>query len=260
MTLVLNERGVALHHCDWRALAEVAREAGGVDAVIVDAPYSERCHAGHDEQTRSVNEANSSALRALDYRPWTKDDVREFVAAWAPLTRNWIVSLTDSDLSPHWREAFDEFGLLSFARVPSIESGATVRFNGDGPPNWTVDVMPARTRESRHQGAWKPSAFYLTPRELKPVVGGKPVSLMRALVRDYTRPGDLVCDPCAGAGTLGVACIAEGRRALLGDMDAAHVEIARKRLLSCPGEQKRLRLDVDAPRMEQADLLGKVGT
>jgi site-specific DNA-methyltransferase (adenine-specific) len=35
---------------------------------------------------------------------------------------------------------------------------------------------------------------------------------MEALIRDFTDPGDLVCDPFAGSGTTGVAAIRLGRR------------------------------------------------
>jgi tRNA G10 N-methylase Trm11 len=51
---------------------------------------------------------------------------------------------------------------------------------------------------------------------------------MRALVRDYSRPGDLVCDPCCGAGTTLRAAIEEGRRAIGGDIDAGRLAHARK--------------------------------
>jgi DNA modification methylase len=51
------------------------------------------------------------------------------------------------------------------------------------------------------------------------VVGSKPLWLMRALVRDYSRPGDLVCDPCAGGGTTLAAARAEGRRSVGAELD-----------------------------------------
>lgn len=237
VTRLLDERGAEVWHCDWRGLLERARELGGVDSLIVDAPYSERCHAGHDEQASHIP-SEDGIRRRLQYACWGQQEVDAFVDAWGTLVRNWFVSLTDSDLAPLWRAAFDRVGLLSFARIPSIESGATVRFNGDGPPNWTVDVMVARTRGPRHQGAWRPAPYYLHPREQKPVVGGKPLSLMRALVRDYTRPGDLVCDPCGGAMTTGLACVMEGRRFLGGDAMREHAEMGAERLRAAPGETK----------------------
>ncbi len=60
-------------------------------------------------------------------------------------------------------------------------------------------------------------------------MGGKPLWLMRSLVRDYSRPGDLICDPCAGGGTTLLAAATEGRRAVGAEMDPKHYEIARKR-------------------------------
>jgi site-specific DNA-methyltransferase (adenine-specific) len=62
------------------------------------------------------------------------------------------------------------------------------------------------------------------------VAGGKPLWLMRAIVRDYTRPGDLVCDPCAGGATTLLAAAMEGRRAVGAEMDPVTFEKASKRL------------------------------
>ena len=228
-----------VHHCDWRELARRVRdEVGQVDALIVDAPYSERTHKGHDEQTKSINAASGDALRQIDYRPWAQADVAAFVSAWAPLVRNWFVSITDEDLRGPWRQELHDAGMLTFARVPAIETGATVRFNGDGTPNWTTDVVTARTRDARHQGAWEPRPYYIVPREKKPVVGGKPLLLMEQIVEGYTRPGDLVCDPCAGGGTTLLAAKLLGRRYVGSDIDLAHVEIARERLAHLPTQAK----------------------
>jgi site-specific DNA-methyltransferase (adenine-specific) len=72
---------------------------------------------------------------------------------------------------------------------------------------------------------------YVMSQGTRPVIrGGKPVSLMRAIVRDYSRPGELVCDPCAGAGTTGVAAIHEGRRFAGWEIDPRASRIAETRL------------------------------
>lgn len=297
-SLVLAERGVSLYRAHWRALAEVAREAGGVDAIACDPPYSARTHKGHDDGTNGANDAarerpdiNGNATRyalglpmarrTLTYSAWSDDDVTAFVNAWAPLTRGWFVALTDHVLVPAYEAALEACGFYVFSPVACVEPGSRFRATGDGHSQWSCQAVIARPQSGPWLTEWREKrracgdacsldGAYIVGagqgdarsgrRDGSRLPGGKPLSLMRALVRDHSFRGDLVADPTAGGGTLGVACIAEGRRALLGDMDAAHVEIARKRLLSCPGEQKRLRLDVDAPRMEQADLLGRVGT
>ena len=53
---------------------------------------------------------------------------------------------------------------------------------------------------------------------------------MRAIVRDYSRPGDLVVDPFCGSGTTALACAMEGRRCITSEEKPEHYEIARKRL------------------------------
>ncbi len=261
-TLVLSERGVDLHLCDWRALAETARAAGGVDGVFADTPYSQRTHAGHDS---GVDQSNTDAYEGrpskrtptlhrneLAYAYWTAADVRDFVGAWQPLTRGWFLSLTDHVLAPAWEEALDAAGMYTFAPIACVDVGSRIRLVGDGPSNWTTWLVAARPKTREFQRWGTLDGAYVVPPGVREqrrtgvtsVVGGKTTWLMRALVKDYSRPGDTLCDPTSGAGTLGVACIAEGRRALLGDRDASHVEIARKRILAAPGYQHRISLDI----------------
>lgn len=61
----------------------------------------------------------------------------------------------------------------------------------------------------------------------------KPGDLMRWLVAKI--PGELILDPFGGSGTTGVAAIAEGRRCLLIEKEAAYVDIARKRIAEAMG-------------------------
>ena len=86
------------------------------------------------------------------------------------------------------------------------------------------------------------------------VAGAKPPNLMRALVRDYTRPGDLVCDPCAGGGTTLLAAVQEGRRAVGSEMDpethAKAVERLKRKLA-----QSDLWAACERVKAEQPDLL-----
>jgi DNA modification methylase len=52
---------------------------------------------------------------------------------------------------------------------------------------------------------------------------------MERLVEYYSRPGDLVCDPCCGAGTALLAALRTGRRAVGGDAMREHAELAADR-------------------------------
>ena len=58
----------------------------------------------------------------------------------------------------------------------------------------------------------------------------KPVALMEKCLRVFTSPGELVCDPFAGSGTTGVACLRLGRRFVGWERDPKYHAIAVKRL------------------------------
>lgn len=63
------------------------------------------------------------------------------------------------------------------------------------------------------------------------IVGGKPPSLISAIMRDYSRPGDLVCDPFSGGGTTGVVAARLGRRFAGREIDPDTAEKANNRIL-----------------------------
>jgi DNA modification methylase len=63
----------------------------------------------------------------------------------------------------------------------------------------------------------------------------KPVSLLRELVRKLP-PGCVILDPFAGSGSLGLAAMLEGRRAVLIESDAGHYAAALKRLRAADGQ------------------------
>lgn len=232
---------------DWRtALADVAM----VDALIVDAPYSERTHNGHDAGIPSssvaergyrekqwhradgrVEKAWSGERQTIDYASMAPADVQEFVASWHPRCRGWFVSITDHDLWPAWRDALEAAGRYVFSPIPLVETGGRVRLSGDGPSSWTCWLCVARPRREPWSSWGTLPGAYVQGAERKPIVVGKPLSAMRAIIRDYTRPGDLVCDPLAGAGTTLIAACKEGRRGVGAELDPTTALRAVKRLL-----------------------------
>jgi hypothetical protein len=243
--------------CSHATLAAAMTAASiACDALIVDAPYSARTHNGHDGGMEDVNEAArqdvrdnvaryalglSPMRRQIGYIAWTPADVAAFVGLWHPLTRGWIGSLTDTDLMHSWSAAMEEVYRYAFSPLACIESGSRFRAVGDGPPQWATWLCLSRPR-SREWARWAtiearaargalplPGA-YVGPSERKDVVGGKPAWLMRRIVADYSAPGDLVCDPCMGAGTTLVAAVELGRRAIGCEPDAGRFAIAARRL------------------------------
>lgn len=55
-----------------------------------------------------------------------------------------------------------------------------------------------------------------------------PKWLARDLILSWSNPGDLVCDPMAGSGTVGMMALETGRRAVLIDSSEEYCELMRK--------------------------------
>jgi hypothetical protein len=212
-----------------------------VDAVIVDAPYSARTHGGHDDATRAdgsgVRAGKREHTKPIAFPPWSAEDVAECVDTLAPRCRGWFLSMTDHALAPSWCSSLDRAGFYVFAPLPLVEIGSRVRLLGDGPASWVTWIIAARPRSGAFRdgtacnrwGALR-GAYIFTGRGDRVIVGGKRTEAMRALVRDYTRPGDLVCDPCSGGGTTARACQLEGRRFVGAEVDPETYRSARARL------------------------------
>lgn len=189
-----------------------------VDAVITDPPYGQRTHEGQREGGEDGYERTSIA-----YACWTPEDVFEFVTSWSPRCRGWMACLTSHDLIDAYRTAYEVSGRYSFAPVPCVTPGMTVRLQGDGPSSWAVYLCVARPRRAEFIG-WGalPGAYVIKGGDRKGNGGGgrgKPAQLCEALVRDYSRPGQTIADPCAGWAHILAAAERLGRNSIGAEID-----------------------------------------
>ena len=214
---------MTIHHSAWQDAAWPET----VDCIITDPPYSARTHTGHNALFHSVGD---DMRRAIDYTHLTPAMCREWAAAWAPRVRYWVAVMCDHVLIPVWQDAFQAAGLCVFAPVPCVITGMTVRMSGDGPSSWTIYLMVARTKKAAKWGTL-PGAYVVPVYHDKTArIGGKPLSLMRQIVRDYSRPGMVVADPCCGYGTTLIAAAEQGRTVWGCDTDAESVKRTIERL------------------------------
>ena len=242
----------------WQdALADVE----SVDAVIVDPPYGARTHNA-DGQRADGQRADGQRADGLKpaYSHWTAVEIADFLASWSPRCKGWIVALACSDLAPVWQDAFFAAGRYGFSPVPCVIRGMSVRLAGDGPSSWTVYACAGRPKTKAMatwgtlDGAYVGSAdrYYAAWQGR-----GKPPWVPDALVRDYTRPGDLVCDPCAGWGSTLIAARNLGRSAIGSEMDPKAHAAALANLSGDRTEFRRLvgeGKDPKPARPEQAGL------
>jgi hypothetical protein len=193
-----------------------------VDAVITDPPYGQATHDANAAGRCTNERRDTKRGRVIGYAHWTPAHVRRFVRFWAPRCRGWFVAMTSHDLCPVYTTALEAADRYVFAPLPFVAIGSRVRLSGDGPSSWTDWIVVSRPSTAEYARWGTLPGAYVLPEgfsEKKEVIGGKPLWLMRALVRDYSRAGELVCDPCAGAATTLVAAGIEGRRAIGAEVD-----------------------------------------
>jgi len=228
----------------WKLICGDYREVlEGVtcDALITDPPYSARTHQGHRNGVGLSGSGTPTERVDLSYGAWDDGCIARFVGDWSSRTAGWMACMTSHDLCPSYERAMEARGRYVFAPIPCCVTGMTCRLAGDGPSSWSVYAMVSRPRSAEWLAVRKAKrdargeikslpGFYAGPREEQEHIGGKPLWLMRALVRDYSEPGDLICDPCAGGGTTLLAAVMENRRAIGAERDPATFAKAVARL------------------------------
>ena len=268
-----------------------AMQGRTADALIVDAPYSARTQEAHeagrmtpeqlarwgekmaerarrpvtaDQRARAKYERKTgksgSRRSGIEYAPWSGSDVERFVDTWSPLTTGWLCSLTDHTLFPDWESAMSVNGRVTFQPLPFVETGSRVRMCGDGPSSWSCWLAVGRPKGQPYCKWGALRGAYVMPGERafngvsgsERIVGGKPVRGMLLIVDDYSRHGDLVVDPCCGAGTTGVAARTLGRRFIGCDTNREHLDISARRIGAA---REQLTMALGEPAMgEQEEL------
>jgi site-specific DNA-methyltransferase (adenine-specific) len=191
----------------------------------------------------------------LGYAHLEPGQVELLAGHFARVASKWALVMTSHDLISAWEGGL---GRYTFAPLPVVMPGMTVRLAGDGPSSWTVWLVVNRPK-GLIDGT-KPGAYVIQPgsgpeRAANPVKGHKPLALMVALLGDYSSPGELVCDPFAGSGTTGVACIQRGRRFVGWERDPKYFAVAVKRLRAAR-EQLGLFSRPAVEKFKQANLSG----
>lgn len=232
--------------------SEILPNLSGIDHIITDPPYSNRTHSKHDAASQKRRDGADAS--ELGYGALSEQDALIWAERFNAATDGWVVWMTDSELANPIRYAMEALGRTTFAPLPFYQSGRSVRLSGDGPCSWTDWIVVTRTGKHLRWGTL-PGGYIAGPGwSDKARMGGKPVALMNALVSDYSRVGETVCDPFMGAGTTGVSCINLGRKFIGIEVDQAAFDLSCKRMEEA---ERQPRLFVEPlPKQIQDNLFG----
>lgn len=193
------------------------------DHMITDPPYSERTHAGvrsskRREYDRGKHGADTRRAVELGFEHLT-DEVRSACAVYFAQARRWCLVFCDLEGQSAWQRELEASGLRHWRFGVWRKVGAAPQFNGCGPAQAAEAIEVAHSTATMRWNGGGRHAFWEHPIVLERGNGEtrvhttqKPLALMESLVRDFTDPDELICDPFAGSGTTGVAAIRLRRR------------------------------------------------
>lgn len=209
------DEAVTLYHGDCREVLPSLH----ADLIVTDPPFDERTHDKADYGFRGYKDR-------IGFAPL---DVSATVPILLSAAERWTVAFCAMEMLGAYAEASGASWVRSgFWRKPN---GAP-QFTGDRPgqPGEALAIMHSPGKRQwngggRH-GFWE---YPMDPHaRLHPTE--KPLPLMLALVRDFSRPGDVVLDPFMGSGSTLRAAKDAGLRAIGIEIEERYCEIAANRM------------------------------
>lgn len=188
---------------------------GVIDLIVTDPPYLVNYRDRSGRQLRNDdNPAGVLPVFAPMARAMTRDSYAVVFAGWSAL--------------PQFSAAWEQGGLRIVGQFVWAKRYASRRgfakYRHETAYLLAKGKPPQPTRPLPSVMNWVYSGNKRHPTE-------KAVDILAPLIRCFSKPGDLVCDPFSGSGSTSVATALNGRDYLGIDIDPAHVATARARLV-----------------------------
>jgi site-specific DNA-methyltransferase (adenine-specific) len=205
--------------------------------VLTDPPYSRQVHQGQRRLVRGTGRVTAGAVRRNDVATSElgfdslSPELRRVCGMHLPrVARRWLLVKCDAEGQAAWQAELERAGARHVRVGVWHKLGAQPQLSGDRPAvgHEAFEVAHVRGERLRWNGGGLHAVW------THPIATGErlhttqtPVSLWMELVAQFSEPGDLVLDPFAGSGSLGVACLRLGRRYLGIEMQAHYADTAR---------------------------------
>ena len=230
---------------------EVLPTLGKVDHVICDPPYEDELHEAVGRIRRKDGREMCQNL-GFDGINAGRSEIARLIHS---VSEGWALVFTLAEGVRAWRDDLQAVGAKWDTVLCWVKPDASPRFNGQGAARGfenCISVWCGKGYRSWNGGGKRgiythcvngPNRHGVHPTE-------KPASLMRELVLDFTRQGQIICDPFMGSGTTGVAAIRLGRRFVGIEQDVVFFDIACKRIEAAYA-QPDMFVSAPAPKPEQ---------
>lgn len=212
-----------------------------VDAVITDPPYNVSTRNGRDGTTPGGLKRKDGTTREVrrDFGEWDRTWVPgPFLEESTRLLREGgsLIAFTSEFLiGDYVASGLNHRNLIYWRKTNPTPAFRMLYVRAIEMAVWQVK---GKTGWTWNGGGYVPNVyegkviagFTVANGELREHPTQKPLWLMRALIEQHTKPGDLILDPFAGSGTTLVAAKQLGRRAIGIEMNTEYAEAAVRRL------------------------------
>lgn len=206
-----------------------------VRAVITDPPYGEFSHHKDRVARRAGGEVNTVQI---PFAKITEEDTSALGRFMARKCEGWALIFSEAEQISEWRSAVEDYERMRpryFRPMIWVKTNAKPNLKGHGPGMGyeTIQAYWCGSAKQHWNGGGKVGVFYHAvghdKGDLKHPTG-KPVSLMKELVRYFTDPGDTIFDPFMGCGATGVAALELGRKFIGIEKNEEYYAEAERRL------------------------------
>ena len=207
-------------------LASLASKS--IDHNFADPPYEAEAHSKGRRVLKSKHDhgIRKTTAHMIAYPPITEAERAAVSAEIVRVTRRWALVFCQAEAVHLWRACLEAAGAKHWRIGCYRKIGAQPQISGTGPGvGWeAIEIVWCGGVGQSWQAGGKVAVWSHT-REGRfphgPVFrdGQKPLSLLEEITRDFSKPGDLILDPYAGAATTLVACKRLGRSAIGWELD-----------------------------------------
>lgn len=193
------------------------------DHTITDPPYSEWVH-----KKKMSGGTKGAVSTPVTFGALTLEELQTVAFEIVRTTKGWALIFCADDDMRSWRDALSAAGALRWVTSIWTKPNGTPQFRGEGPSQPCEHIVTAWCGEGRPEwnGGGKMGHYDIStePQKTRRHETQKPLRLMKNLVLDFTRPGQLISDPYGGGGTTGMAARLTGRRYVMWETNEAHAK------------------------------------